>query len=72
MDTTDGGGYDKALEKAQIPPGVAEYRFLYTRYTFQKSDHWFAVVIEVARNTNRDQAARELCVRPTVREVRYE
>ncbi len=64
MDSTDGRGYNKALEKVQIAPGVVEYRFLYTRYTFQKSGCCFAVVIGATMNAHRAQAARELCADP--------
>lgn len=52
------------MENVRLEQGVDEYRFPYTRYTFQKPDQCFAVVVESGRNMYRAEATREFCAKP--------
>jgi hypothetical protein len=46
------------------PDGYAEYQFPFSRYTFQRFDHCFTVIVDVERTPYRTDAAREFCVKP--------
>ncbi|MCX8116403.1 MAG: hypothetical protein N3G78_00545 [Desulfobacterota bacterium] len=52
------------LNDVHLPNGYAEYYFPYTRYTFQRFDHCFTVLVDVERTPYRTEAAREFCARP--------
>ena len=52
------------VENVPIPRGPSEFQFPYTRYTFQRFDHCFAVVVDFERTPYPIDAAREFCAKP--------
>ena len=52
------------VENAMLPRGNAEFQFPYTRYTFQRFDHCFSVILDVERTPYRIDAVREFCAKP--------
>lgn len=52
------------LNDVHLPSGYAEYHFPYTRYTFQRFDHCFTVILDVERTPYRADAVREFCAKP--------
>ncbi len=53
-----------ALNHIHIPRGYSEFHFPYTRYTFQRFDHCFTVIVDVERRPYRAEAIREFCAQP--------
>jgi hypothetical protein len=51
-------------QDAFLPRGRAEIVFPPTRYSFQRFDHCFTVIVDVERTPYRADAAREFCARP--------
>lgn len=52
------------LNDVHLPYGYAEYQFPLSRYTFQRFDHCFTVIVDVERTPYRTDAAREFCAKP--------
>ena len=52
------------LNDVHLPYGYTEYQFPYSRYTFQRFDHCFTVIVDVERTPYRTDAAREFCAKP--------
>ena len=52
------------VENAVIPHGSTEFQFPFSRYTFQRFDHCFTVVVDLERSPNPVEAAREFCAKP--------
>jgi hypothetical protein len=52
------------LNDVHVPSGYTEYHFPYSRYTFQRFDHCFTVIVDVDRTPYRTDAAREFCAKP--------
>lgn len=52
------------LNHIHIPRGYSEFHFPYTRYTFQRFDHCFTVIVDVERTPHRVEAVKEFCARP--------
>jgi hypothetical protein len=51
------------MEDVSIQPGYAEYLFPYSRYAFQRSDHCFAVLLDVERTRQKVDAKRVFCAK---------
>jgi len=52
------------LNDVYLPYGPSEYHFPYTRYTFQRFDHCFTVIVDIDRTPYRTDTAREFCAKP--------
>jgi len=52
------------LENVSIPRGSNEFQFPYTRYTFQRFDHCFTVVVDFERTPYPVDTVREFCAKP--------
>jgi hypothetical protein len=52
------------LNDVHLRPGHSEFVFPYTRYPFERSDHCFAVIVDVERTPYRVDTAREFCAKP--------
>jgi hypothetical protein len=53
------------VENITIPRGLSDFQFPYTRYSFQRFDHCFTVVVDFERTPYPVDAAREFCAKPT-------
>ncbi len=53
------------VDNVNIPRGVSDIQFPYANYSFQRFDHCFAVVVDVAKTPQRVDAAKEFCAKPT-------
>jgi len=53
-----------ALNHIHIPRGHSEFHFPYTRYSFQRFDHCFTVIVDVERTPHRADAVKEFCAQP--------
>ncbi len=53
-----------SLNEVHLPNGYAEYHFPPTRYTFQRFDHCFTVIVHGGRGPYPTEAVREFCARP--------
>jgi hypothetical protein len=53
------------VENVSFPRGTSDFQFPYTtRYTFQRLDHCFTVVVDFERTPYPVDAAREFCAKP--------
>jgi hypothetical protein len=52
------------LNDVFLPNGYTEVHFPYTRYSFQRFDHCFTVIVDVERTPHRTDAARQFCAKP--------
>ncbi len=52
------------VDNVLIPRGQGEFQFPFTRYSFQRSDHCFKVLVDIDRTPHPIDAAREFCARP--------
>jgi hypothetical protein len=52
------------VEDIAIPRGVSDIQFPNTRYSFQRTDHCFTVVVDFERTPYPIDAAREFCAEP--------
>jgi hypothetical protein len=52
------------VENVLIPRGHSDFQFPYTRYSFQRSDHCFTVLVDIERTPYPVDAAREFCAKP--------
>jgi hypothetical protein len=52
------------VDNVPIPRGHSDFQFPYTRYSFQRFDHCFTVLIDIERTPYPADAAREFCARP--------
>lgn len=52
------------LNQIHIPRGYSEFHFPYIRYSFQRFDHCFTVIVDVERTPYRIDAVKEFCARP--------
>jgi hypothetical protein len=52
------------VENVSIPRGNSDFQFPYTRYSFQRFDHCFTVVVDFERTPHLVDAAREFCAKP--------
>jgi len=52
------------VENVHIPRGYSNFQFPYTRYSFQRFDHCFTVLVDFERNPYPVDAAREFCAKP--------
>jgi hypothetical protein len=52
------------VENVTIPPGSSDFQFPYTRYSFQRFDHCFKVLVDIERTPYPVDAEREFCARP--------
>ena len=52
------------VENITIPRGLSDFQFPYTRYSFQRFDHCFTVLIDSERTPYPVDAAREFCAKP--------
>jgi hypothetical protein len=52
------------VENVSIPRGYSEFQFPYTRYSFQRFDHCFTVLVDFERTPYPVDAAREFCAKP--------
>ncbi len=52
------------LNDIYLPNGHTEFHFPYTRYSFQRFDHCFTVIVDVDRTPYRADAVREFCAKP--------
>jgi len=53
------------VENVSIPRGYSNFQFPYTRYSFQRFDHCFTVLVDFERTPYPVDAAREFCAKPT-------
>jgi hypothetical protein len=53
------------IENITIPRGYTDFQFPYTRYTFQRLDHCFTVLVDSERTPYPVDAEREFCAKPT-------
>jgi hypothetical protein len=51
-------------DNVPIPRGRSDFQFPYTRYSFQRFDHCFTVLVDVERTYYPVDAAREFCAKP--------
>jgi hypothetical protein len=61
----DGDQTVTRVENVAIPAGLMEYQFPRGRYTFQRFDTCFTVVVDVDRTPYSVDAERQFCVKPT-------
>jgi hypothetical protein len=52
------------VDNVSIPRGHSDFRFPYTRYSFQRFDHCFTVLVDIERTRYPVDAAREFCAKP--------
>ena len=52
------------VENAIIPRGLTEFQFPYARYSFQRSDHCFTVLVDFERTPYPVDASKEFCAKP--------
>lgn len=52
------------VENVPIPRGYTEYQFPYSRYTFQRFDTCFTVLVDFERTPYPVDASREFCAKP--------
>lgn len=52
------------VEHITIPHGWSDIQFPHTRYTFQRFDHCFTVLVDFERTPYQVDAAREFCAKP--------
>jgi hypothetical protein len=52
------------LENITIPRGLSDIHFPYTRYSFQRFDHCFTVLVDFERTPYQIDTAREFCAKP--------
>jgi hypothetical protein len=52
------------VENITIPQGLGEVQFPHTRYSFQRFDHCFKVLVDFERTPYPVDAAREFCAKP--------
>ncbi len=52
------------LEEVFLPRGHSEHYFPHVRYSFQRFDHCFTVIVDIERTPYRVDAAREFCAKP--------
>ena len=52
------------VKNVWIPGGTSDFQFPYTHYSFQRSDHCFAVLVDFERTPYLLDAAREFCAKP--------
>ena len=52
------------VENITIPRGSSDILFPYIRYTFQRFDHCFTVLVDLERTPYQVDAAREFCAKP--------
>jgi hypothetical protein len=52
------------VENVSIPRGYSNFQFPYTRYSFQRFDHCFTVLVDFERTPYPIDAAREFCAKP--------
>jgi hypothetical protein len=52
------------LAETYVAAGATDYYFPNTRYSFQRGDHCFTVIVDVERTPHRVDAAREFCAKP--------
>jgi hypothetical protein len=52
------------VENITIPQGLSEVQFPHTRYSFQRFDHCFKVLVDFERTPYPVDAAREFCAKP--------
>lgn len=52
------------VENVSIPRGYSDFQFPYTRYSFQRFDHCFTVLVDSERNPYPVDAARKFCAKP--------
>jgi hypothetical protein len=52
------------VENIAIPQGLSEVQFPNTRYSFQRFDHCFTVLVDIERTRYPVDAAREFCAKP--------
>jgi hypothetical protein len=53
------------VENVSIPRGYSNFQFPYTRYSFQRFDHCFTVLVDFERTPYPVDAARQFCAKPT-------
>ena len=53
------------VDNVNIPRGVSDIQFPYANYSFQRFDHCFTVIVDVAKTPHRVDATREFCAKPT-------
>ena len=53
------------VENVFIPRGYSDFQFPFTRYSFQRFDHCFKVLVDIERTPYPVDAAREFCAKPT-------
>jgi hypothetical protein len=53
------------VENVSIPRGYSDFQFSHTRYSFQRFDHCFTVLVESERTLYPVDAARKFCAKPT-------
>jgi len=52
------------VENVAIPRGLSDIQFPYARYSFQRSDHCFTVLVDFERTPYPVDTAREFCAKP--------
>jgi hypothetical protein len=52
------------VENVSIPRGYTEYQFPYSRYTFQRFDTCFTVLVDIERTPYPVDASRQFCAKP--------
>ena len=52
------------VENVSIPRGYSDFQFPYSRYSFQRFDHCFTVLVDFERTPYPVDAAREFCAKP--------
>ncbi len=52
------------VENVFIPRGYSDFQFPYTRYSFQRFDHCFTVLVDFERTPYPVDAARQFCAKP--------
>jgi len=52
------------VENITIPQGLSDVQFPYARYSFQRFDHCFTVLVDFERTPYKVDAAREFCAKP--------
>jgi hypothetical protein len=52
------------VENITIPQGLSDIQFPYARYSFQRFDHCFTVLVDFERTPYKVDAAREFCAKP--------
>jgi hypothetical protein len=53
------------VDNVNIPRGMSDIQFPYANYSFQRFDHCFTVIVDVAKTPHRVDATREFCAKPT-------